>query len=79
MHGNREPPTKTEVHVMGPTDTPDGATIEPLPMAPRFRGRAPCLLSELESELRRLYLRLMDEPIPARLTNVLRTGSTGKP
>lgn len=78
MHGNREPPAKTEVHVMGLTDAQDGLTIEP-PEARHISRRTPRLVSDVESELRRLYLRLMDEPVPARLRNVLRTGLTSKP
>jgi hypothetical protein len=67
------------VHVTGLIDTQDGLTIEPLSEARHIRRRTPRLVSDVESELRRLYLRLMDEPVPTRLIAVLRTRSTSKP
>ncbi|WP_162917497.1 hypothetical protein [Dongia deserti] len=48
------------------------------PMAPlrgRTRARAgPRILSEFELEIRQLYLQMMDEPVPPRLLDILRTG-----
>jgi hypothetical protein len=63
------------VHVTGFIDTQDGPATKPLLGTRRSR---PQVFSELEAELRRLYLRLMDEPIPSRMRDVLRTRSTGK-
>jgi hypothetical protein len=34
-------------------------------------------VSEFENEIRQLYVRMIDEPIPPRLIDVLRAGSVG--
>jgi hypothetical protein len=38
------------------------------------RVRPPRFVSEFESEIRQLYLRMLDEPIPPRLIGILRAG-----
>lgn len=43
----------------------------------RARTRPPRIVSEFESEIRQLYLRMMDEPVPPRLIGILRSGLTG--
>ena len=40
----------------------------------RARTRPPRIVSEFESEIRQLYLRMMDEPVPPRLIGILRSG-----
>jgi hypothetical protein len=35
------------------------------------------VISEFENEIRQLYVRIIDEPIPSRMINVLRAGSVG--
>jgi hypothetical protein len=60
---------------MGLTDIDAGQAMEP----PRqvARGRPPRFVSELETVIGQLYLRIMDEPVPARLIGILRAGLTG--
>ena len=41
------------------------------------RARPPRYVSEFESDIRQLYLRMMDEPVPPRLIGILRAGLTG--
>jgi len=41
------------------------------------RARPPRFVSEFESDIRQLYLRMMDEPVPPRLIGILRAGLTG--
>lgn len=43
----------------------------------RTRARPPRFVLEFESDIRQLYLRMMDEPIPPRLIGILRAGLTG--
>jgi hypothetical protein len=76
MHGNREPPAKMEVHMAGITDIEDASVLEPSPQMLRIRPRSSRILSEVEMELTRLYLRLLDEPVPSRLIGILRAGLT---
>jgi hypothetical protein len=68
-----------EVHVTGLIDLQNTPAAEPLPERRPSRRRSVGFLMEIERELRLLYLWLMDEPIPARLTDVLRTRSMSKP
>jgi hypothetical protein len=41
------------------------------------RPRPPRFVTEFEDEIRQLYLRMMDEPVPGRLIGVLRAGLAG--
>jgi hypothetical protein len=77
--GNREPAGQMEVHVTGLIDLQNRPAAEPLPERRPSRRRSVGLLAEIERELRLLYLWLMDEPIPARLIDVLRARSMSKP
>jgi hypothetical protein len=76
MHGNREPPAKMEVHVAGITDIEDASVLEPSQRMFRIRPQSSRILSDAEMELTRLYLRLLDEPVPSRLIGILRAGLT---
>ena len=40
----------------------------------RGRTRVPRLISEFESDIRQLYLGMLDEPVPPRLIGILRAG-----
>jgi len=71
-----EPPAKTEVQVTALTHMQNRAVVEPLPEVGHTRRHTARILSELEQDLTRLYLRLMDEPVPARLIDVLRARLT---
>jgi hypothetical protein len=42
-----------------------------------IRPRPPRYVSEFESEIRQLYVRMIDEPIPPRLIGILRAGLAG--
>jgi hypothetical protein len=42
-----------------------------------IRPRPPRYVSELEGEIRQLYVRMIDEPIPSRLIGILRAGLAG--
>lgn len=57
---------------MGLTDLETGPAMEPPPQI--ARTRRPRFASEFETDLRQLYLRMMDEPVPARLLGILRAG-----
>lgn len=61
---------------MGPVDIAGGSASEQLRLE-RIRARPARFLSEFESDIERLYLRMMDEPVPARLLNILRAGMSG--
>jgi len=52
------------------------STSAEVPMAARagIRPRPPRQVSEFESEIRQLYVRMIDEPIPPRLIGILRAG-----
>ena len=54
-------------------DLEGGAAGESPPKAGRTR-RSPRFLPDFETDIRQLYLRMMDEPVPARLLGVLRAG-----
>ena len=41
------------------------------------RARPPRFVAEFESDIRQLYLRMMDEPVPPRMIGILRAGLTG--
>jgi lipopolysaccharide/colanic/teichoic acid biosynthesis glycosyltransferase len=53
-----------------PAATPVVTNVGPRPRPPRF-------VSEFETEIRQLYMRAIEEPIPARLIEVLRAGLAG--
>ena len=57
---------------MGLTVVEGGAALEP----PRRRSRASGNILKLETDIAQLYMRMMDEPIPGRLLEVLRTALT---
>ena len=38
------------------------------------QARRPRFVSEFEADLTQLYVRMMDEPVPARLIGILRAG-----
>ncbi|HET6161208.1 MAG TPA: hypothetical protein VFE34_22900 [Dongiaceae bacterium] len=59
---------------MGSIDMEDGRAAEPPRQVMRGRQRVSRFAAELEGELRHLYLRMMEEPVPARLLGVLRAG-----
>jgi len=42
-----------------------------------IRPRPPRHVSEFESEIRQLYVRTIDEPVPPRLIGILRAGLAG--
>lgn len=42
-----------------------------------IRARPPRFVSEFENDIRQLYLRMMDEPVPPRLIGILRAGLAG--
>lgn len=42
-----------------------------------IRPRPPRYVSELEREIRQLYVRMIDEPIPPRFIGILRAGLAG--
>ena len=42
-----------------------------------IRPRPPRYVSELETEIRQLYVRMIDEPIPPRFIGILRAGLAG--
>jgi len=51
----------------------DGQDAAPPSPITSTRHRPPRFVSEIEAEIGQLYLRTMDEPIPARLLTILRT------
>lgn len=64
---------------MGLVDLKGGAAADaPLPAVP-VRKRVPCFATEFEAEIRRLHLRMMDDPVPPRLLGILRAALPAKP
>jgi hypothetical protein len=53
---------------------PAAAPAVKVGIRPRPPGR---FVSEFENEIRQLYVRMIDEPIPPRMIAVLRAGSIG--
>lgn len=47
------------------------------PGSAEIRPRPPRYVSEFESEIRQLYMRIIDEPVPPRLIGILRAGLAG--
>ena len=62
---------------MGPIDQNAASALMPTVENVRLRARPPRFVSEFESDIRQLYLRMMDEPVPPRLIGILRAGLTG--
>jgi hypothetical protein len=62
---------------MGLIDHNAGSALMPTLGDVGARARPPRFVSELEGEIRQLYLRMMDEPVPARMIGILRAGLTG--
>jgi hypothetical protein len=62
---------------MGLIDHSGGLAVMPALKKVAARTRPPRLVSEFEGEIRQLYLRMMDEPVPPRLIGILRAGLTG--
>jgi hypothetical protein len=58
-------------------DRNDGSALMPV-LKSVGRARPPRFDSEFESEIRQLYLRMMDEPVPPRMIGILRAGLTGR-
>ena len=61
---------------MGLIDRSDGPALMPA-LENVGPARPPRVVSEFETEIRQLYLRMMDEPVPPRMIDILRTGMTG--
>ena len=62
---------------MGSSDHNAGSALMPALETVGARARPPRFVSEFESEIRQLYLRMMDEPVPPRMIGILRAGLTG--
>lgn len=63
---------------MGLIDCESRSAAVPTLMSDGIRPRPPRrFVSEFESEVRQLYVRIIDEPIPARMIDVLRAGLAG--
>lgn len=56
---------------MGFVDLESGIAAEPPPRTVLRRSRPSRLASEFEFEVRQLYMRIMDEPVPPRLLEIL--------
>jgi hypothetical protein len=54
-----------------------GGSVMPAVEKISTRVRSSRVVSEFESDIRQLYLRMMDEPVPPRLIGILRAGLTG--
>lgn len=61
---------------MGLTDVDSMSGVLP-PKIARTRPRPPFIAAEFEAEIRNLYLRLMDEPVPPRLLTIVRAAIAG--
>jgi hypothetical protein len=61
---------------MGLIDRNDGSAVMPV-LKTVGRARPPRFVSDFESEIRQLYLRMMDEPVPPRMIGILRAGLPG--
>ena len=62
---------------MGLIDQSAGSALMPAFENVGAQARRPRFVSEFESDIRQLYLRMMDEPVPPRLIGILRAGLTG--
>ena len=60
---------------MGLIDSDDTPAAAPTLIRARLRPRPPRrIVSEFENEIRQLYVRMIDEPVPSRMIDVLRAG-----
>ena len=62
---------------MGLIDLNDGSDLMPPVESAGVQARPSRFVSEFESEIQKLYLRMMDEPVPPRLIGILRAGLAG--
>jgi len=62
---------------MGLIDRNSGSALGPTSENIGAQPRPPRFVSEFESEIRKLYLRMMDEPVPPRFIGIVRGGLTG--
>ncbi len=62
---------------MGLIDCESRSAAVPTLASAGIRPRPPRYVSEFESEIRQLYVRMIDEPIPPRLIGILRAGLAG--
>jgi hypothetical protein len=62
---------------MGLIDHNAGSALMPAVKNVSARARPPRFVSEFETDIRQLYLRMMDEPVPPRLIGILRASLTG--
>ena len=62
---------------MGLVNREGTSAAVPMLASAGIRPRPPRYVSEFESEIRQLYLRMMDEPVPPRMIGILRAGLTG--
>ena len=62
---------------MGLIDSNAGSALMPALENVGVRARPPRFVSEFESDIRQLYLRMMDEPIPPRMIGILRARLAG--
>jgi hypothetical protein len=63
---------------MGLIDQSAGSALVPALENVGAQARRPRFVSEFESDIRQLYLRMMNEPVPPRMIGILRAGLTGK-
>ena len=62
---------------MGLMDDGGGSAVMPALKDVGAQARPSRFVSEFEGEIRQLYLRMMDEPVPPRMIGILRAGLTG--
>ena len=62
---------------MGLIEQGSGLAVMPALEKVGIRARPPRFVSEFENDIRQLYLRMMDEPVPPRLIGILRAGLSG--
>jgi hypothetical protein len=62
---------------MGLVNRESTSAVAPTLASAGIRPRPPRHVSEFESEIQRLYVRMIDDPIPPRLIDVLRAGLAG--
>lgn len=64
---------------MGFPDHESRPAVAPTMMKVGIRPRPPRrFVSEFENEIRQLYVRMIDEPIPSRMIEILRAGLVGR-
>lgn len=63
---------------MGLLDRQTWPAAVPTAMSAGIRPRPPRrIISEFENDIRQLYVRMIDEPIPPRMLEILRAGLAG--